>query len=629
MLKNNQSKLKKFIFFPFILISFFAPMNQCMVANCHLPHVTNMFARRGSDGEISKLRPRGGKNGTLFSPQWEDKKGRRKTKRMLTFLRSNYPLRRRRGRENGREKSPCDVPIRCSANEVMSSSASDVHRGVNPEGGEIITSSAEMMQHLTFNFKEECNQIMVRLGNFLQVSPHLLFKDVCVNLNKLFTNLYTYDNENVPFATTQHTLNVTEDVIRHNKFKIYCVLGLKVLRIFLIKYLRSLRLCIPVEVRKRYILDFLQIKYLSKIYHPKYNLIDYPTFEKLSEKLKAKLIYFYLALKPQDVSNVLIKIFKAANYKDENEVLYRYVYTSKFTSRGGKRFHRIISKEYLQLYEKDKLVRRHRCDDDLLWVRFFSHLKLHNPEVAEEKKLLKQTYRLIFSKMGFANDALVRLFEQRGFRIFDALPVEENQTADSQSSDTTASGTGGADTPGMASTAGTPGTPSAPVTSNLRTTREKVQIGGKRKAQLVSYLSNLKTFVSNYIRRNKSIHHNFHVLKTNVDVPRDALHDEAVTPHTNVFHAAVGSGPGGSNPGGSNPGGSSPGGSGQDGNDPPSSPPGDVELYCETVMNNTIDLVLDIMIEAAGFRDVATLFGIYNSLKGSKDFKLIDFMGKF
>ncbi|CAA9991048.1 conserved Plasmodium protein, unknown function [Plasmodium knowlesi strain H] len=587
MLRNNQRKLKKLIFFSFILISFLAQMNQCMVAKCHLPHVINISSKRGSETEISKLRSRGGKNGMTFSPQWQVQKGREKTKRVLTFVKTNYTVRSYGGRKNRRGKSPCEVPTRCSAGKVVSNSASDIHGGANPEGGAIITSSAEMMQHLTFNFEEECNEIMVRLGNFLQVSPHLLFKDACVNLNKLFTNLYTYDNENVPFATTQHTLNITDEVIRHNKFKIYCVLGLKVLRIFLIKYLRSLRLCIPVEVRKRYILDFLKIEYISKIYDQKYNLIKYSTFQKLSEKLKAKLIYFYLALKPQDVSNVLIKIFKAANYKDENELLYKYVYTSKFTSRGGKRFHRIISKEYLELYEKDKLVKRHRCEDDLLWVRFFSLLKLHNPEVVEEKKLLKQTYRLIFSKMGFSNDGLVRLFEQRGFRIFDALPME-NQTGGPQSCDTT---------------------PSETSTVNTRTTREKVQIGGKRKAQLVSYLGNLRTFISNYIRRNNSIHHKFHVLKTNIDIPRDALHDGAVTPLTNVFHAAACNGP--------------------DGNDLSPSPPGDVELYCETVMNNMIDLVLDIMIEAAGFRDIATLFGIYNSLKGNKDFKLLNFRGKF
>ncbi|ANQ10899.1 Uncharacterized protein PCOAH_00054240 [Plasmodium coatneyi] len=594
MLKNNQRKLKGLIFFLFILNFFLAQMNQCMVAKCHLPNVMNMSTKRGGETEISKLRSRGGKNGMSISPQLDEQKGRKKTKRVLTFV-SNYTFRRHGGIKNGRGKSPCEVPTtRCNAAKVMNSSASDVHAGVNPDGA-IITSSAEMMQHLTFDFKEECNEIMVRLGNFLQVSPHLLFKDVCVNLNKLFTNLYTYDNENVPFGTTQHTLNITDDVIRHNKFKIYCVLGLKVLRIFLIKYLRSLRLCIPVEVRKRYILDFLKIEYLSKIYDKKYNIIDYPTFGKLSDKLKAKLIYFYLALKPQDVANVLIKIFKAANYKDENELLYKYVYTSKFTSRGGKRFHRIISKEYLQLYEKDKLVRRHRCEDDLLWVRFFSLLKLHNPEVVEEKKLLKQTYRLIFSKRGFSNDGLVRLFEQRGFRIFDAIHV--NQDDEPQISDTTPNGT---------STENTPGESSTPIG---RTIREKVQIGGKRKAQLVSYLTNLKTFVSNYIHRNKSIHHNFHVLKTNMDVPRDALHDGTVTPLTNVFHAAACGGP--------------------DGNAFPASPPGDVELYCETFMNNMIDLVLDIMIEAAGFRDMATLFGIYNSLKGSKDFKLVHFRGKF
>ncbi|KJP88030.1 hypothetical protein AK88_02305 [Plasmodium fragile] len=594
MLKSNQRKLKKIIFVSFILFLFLAQMNQCMGTKCHLPHVINVSCKRGGVAEISKVRSRGGKIGMCFFPQWENQKGREKTKRMLTFVRSNYTVRRRGGRENGWEKSPCEVPTRCRAGKVTSSSVSDVHGGVNPGGGAIITSSAEMMPHLTFNFEEECNEIMVRLGNFLQVSPHLLFKDVCVNLNKLFTNLYTYDNENVPFATTQHTLNVTDDVIKHNKFKIYCVLGLKVLRIFLIKYLRSLRLCIPVEVRKRYILDFLKIKYLSQIYDPKYNLIKYSTYEQLSDKLKAKLIYFYLALKPQDVANVLIKIFKAANYKDENEVLYKYVYTSRFTSRGGKRFHRILSKEYLQLYAKDKLVKRHRCEDDLLWVRFFYLLKLHNPDVVQEKKLLKQTYRLIFSKLGFSNDALIHLFEQRGFRIFDARPVEENQASSVHSSDTTPSGTS------------TAKSSSAP---NARTNREKTQIGGKRKEQLVSYLGNLKTFVSNYIRCNKSIHHNFHVLKTNMDVPKDALHDEAVTPLTNVFHAAACGGP--------------------DGSDSPSSPPGDVQLYCETFMNNMIDSVLDIMIEAAGFRDVATLFGIYNSLKGSKDFKLVDFRGKF
>ncbi|CAI7723597.1 conserved Plasmodium protein, unknown function [Plasmodium vivax] len=604
MLKSNRRKLK-FTVFSLILISLLAQMNQCMVTKCRLPHVISMSAKRGGKGEFSKLRSRGGKNGTSSPPQWEGQKGREKTKRVLTFMRSNYTVRRRVGRKNKWEKPPCEAPTRCSASEVMSSSASDINPGVSPNEEATITSSAEMMKHLTFHFEEECNEIMVRLGNFLQVSPHLLFKDVCVKLNKLFTNLYTYDNENVPFATTQHTLNVTDDVIKHNKFKIYCVLGLKVLRIFLIKYLRSLRLCIPVEVRKRYILDFLKIGYLSKVYESRYGLIEFPVFERLSQKLKAKLLYFYIALKPQDVSNVLIKIFKAANYKDENELLYRYVYTSRFTSRGGKRFHKILSKEYLQLYEKEKLVRRHRCEDDLLWVRFFSLLKLHNPEVVGEKKLLKQTYRLVFSKMGFSNDGLVRLFERRGFRIFGAAEGGLN-TPNGLSTPNGPSTPNGLSTPNGPSTPNGLSTPDAPPS---RTTREKVQIGGQRKAQLLSYLGNLKTFISNYIRWKKSIHHSFHVLKTNVDVPRDPLHDEAVTPRTNVFHAARCSDP--------------------DGGASPSSPPGDVELYCKTVMNNTVDLILDVMIEAAGFRDMATLFGIYSSLKGSKDFKLVHFRGKF
>ncbi|KAI4834970.1 hypothetical protein MKS88_005651 [Plasmodium brasilianum] len=559
-----------------------------------------------------------------------------------------------------------------SKNEDLSGVVhNDENNDKHTVGEELLTNSVELIKHIKFNFEEECKDIMVRLGNFLEVSPHLLFKDVCVNLNKLYTNLYTYDHENIPFGNTEHTLNLTDDIIKHNKFKIYCVLGLKVLRIFLIKYLRSIRLCIPVEVRKRYIIDFLKIDYISKIYDKKYDLIDYNIYNRISDKLKTKLIYFYLALKPHDVPNVLIKIFKAANYKDENELIYKYIKNSKFTSRGGKRFYKNISKEYIKLFEKEKLIKKHSCEDNILWQRFFSLLKQHNEEIAGSQKIMKHTYRLIFSKINFANDHLLRIFRAKGFHIFDhyegsqkgRLTVENEVTSNGLSSNELEMGEEEA-TNGQA-------VPDSPM-------KQKLTIGHKREMCVINYINNLKKFIINYIERNKSIYHSFYLLKKNVDTPKNVYYDDMISRNTNIFHFTNSQNSkdiekrediqsGGNSHVSNNT-------MDEDysnthissldqgekesrtikehdkdisKNDMEEKPrednvlkqtnaqwkhvpyQKDANLYCDEIINNTIDNILDIMIEGAGFKNIKTLFGIYNSLKSNKDFKLIHFKDKF
>ncbi|GAW83635.1 hypothetical protein, conserved [Plasmodium gonderi] len=658
MLMNNGKKKGRYIFFLFILISHVIKMNECVTAKFHVPRTLDKCMKRKGLSDFSKMHKTRCKNGMFFISPFNERNKREKTKYVLTFMRSKFAIRRLGCREvervkravqenrddNDRRRHSKKLISRCNASKVVTPHNTNVNdMKDDKEKEEIISSSTELMKHLTFNFDEECNEIMVRLGNFLEVSPHLLFKDVCVNLNKIFTNLYTYDHENNPFASTKHTLNITDDVIKHNKFKIYCVLGLKVLRIFLIKYLRSIKLCIPVEVRKRYVADFLKIDHISKIYDPKYNLINYDIFKQLSDKLKAKLIYFYLALKPQDVPNVLVKIFKAANYKDENELLYKYIYKSKFTSRGGKRFRKNISKEYIQIFEKDKLVRKHQCDSDILWLRFFHLLKIHNPEMADKKKILKQTYRLVFSKMSFANDELLHLFSRNGFLIFD----EQRETSKGNN----ALGGNQVETDEVEVTPVEPNlsdkTSGNKETEDTRTAREKVRIGKNRKNQVINYISNLKKFIYNYIQKNKTIHHNFYVLKKNINMPKNSLYDDIISPHTNLYHFTsmqsklINCESSGevSRPMNEHTSQDLPDLRGttikEDSNDKEtttkeelSSPQNDIDLYCNTVINNTIDFILDIMMESAGFGNIKTLLGIYSSLGTNKEFKLVHFKHK-
>ncbi|CZT99418.1 hypothetical protein C923_03978 [Plasmodium falciparum UGT5.1] len=536
----------------------------------------------------------------------------------------------------------------------------------NNNNNDIIKKSSELIKHLNFKFDEECNDIMIRIGNFLEVSPHLLFKDVCVNLNKLFTNLYTNDNANIPFGSTEHTLNVNDDVIKLNKFKIYCVLGLKVLRTFLIKYLRSIKLCIPVEVRKRYIYDFLKVEYISKAYQEKYNLIDYKIFSNISEKLKTKLIYMYLSLNPRDVPNVLINIFKAANYNDEKELLYNYIKSSKFTSRGGKRFARIINKEYITLYDKKKLIKKHSCEQDILWMRFFSLIKEHNNEIINKTKILRQTYRLVFSKINFFDENIVNLFKKKGFEIFDEN-ISKNLNINkyiklSTNHDNIQN-------------------------HNNFTTKDKLIIGHYRKLSILNYIQNLKNFILDYIQKKQSLHHNFYLLKKNINLPKNIYYDDTISKNTNLYHFTNinkdeqqegvvnnteqnltnldyhNKDKENVNKINNNNNNNNKKKYDHDNNinhsnviiTPNSIQPEktqhhkiqqsnnislkknetnklsqtDINLYCDNIINNTIDTILDIMMQNSGFKNVKTVMGIYTSLLNNKDLKLIDFKNKF
>ncbi|CDU20778.1 conserved Plasmodium protein, unknown function [Plasmodium yoelii] len=515
----------------------------------------------------------------------------------------------------------------------------------------LITKSYDLIKHINYDFKEECNDIMIRTGNFLEVSPNLIFKYVCVKLNKLFTNLYTYDNENIPFCSTEHTLNITEDVIKHNKFKIYSVLGLKILQLFLIKYLRSIKLCIPIEVRKRYIYDFLKIEYISKVYDEKYNLIDKNIFNNISDKLKTKLIYFYISLYPQNVPNILIKIFKVANYKNEDELLYKYIMKSKFTSRGGKRFRKNISKEYKKIFCIEPLIKKHPCENDILWNRFFSIIKKHNPDVVNSKKILRETYRLVFSKINFANDQIIQLFENKGFHIFSDFTSNlnnidsENKNEEKNSEDRD---------------------------NKKIEIKKKLKIGHERKTCVINYITNLKSFILDYIEKNKTIYHNFYDLKKNINMPKNLQYDDIISRNTNIFHFTKFNEP--NNPINNDPiferkpanaeNAENVGNAENDENvdhnnnttfviqssllnkkrnkkrnkkndddnatkEISSLPKTDAEIYCNEIVNNTIDNILDIMIQNSGFGNIKILLGIYNSLQNNKNFKLINFKHAF
>ncbi|CRG93563.1 conserved Plasmodium protein, unknown function [Plasmodium gallinaceum] len=661
MILNNEKKKKKnirIIYFLVILFFYLIKIKTCMI---NIPNMLIQIPMKKVDkSEVIKFYKKTCVKKDIFLC---NKKKRKKEKNIFLFIKYKYIIKKKKNyfnklkdtnilkvdqKDNTETKNYAEINIGGNKhnNHLKNSEISYTEQ-------DVITKSSELMKYLNFSFDEECNEIMIRIGNFLEVSPHLLFKDVCVNLKKLYTNLYTYDNENIPFGHTEHTLNINDDVIKHNKFKIYCVLGLKVLRIFLIKYLRSIKLCIPVEVRKRYIYDFLKIEYISKIYDKKYNLIDFSVYNNISDKLKAKLIYFYLSLKPQDVPNILIKIFRAANYNDENELLYNYIMNSKFTSRGGKRFRRNITKEYKILFEKDKLKKKHSCENDILWQRFFSLIKEYNAEIANEKKILRDTYRLIFSKINFSNIELIQLFEKKGFYIFDENDKENKNKSEVE------------------------------IEKEVKSTlKEKLKIGNERKIHIINYINNLRKFIIDYIQRNKSIYHSFYLLKKNINIPKNIYYDDIISKNTNIFHftniedtikeqKSETNVPDDTNyknnsnylnkiPNNSkheendkmratnetidveHNGGASKDIHGEkqnnneninnldiNTNDKKTTSESDISLYCNQIVNNIMDNILDILIENSGFKNIKTLFGIYNSLKNNKEFKLIHFKNKF
>ncbi|CRH02681.1 conserved Plasmodium protein, unknown function [Plasmodium relictum] len=658
MIINNEKKKKKhtrIIYFLVILFFFLIKINICMM---NISNILQIPIKRINKSEILKFyKICAKKNFFLCS------KERKKEKKIFLFIKNKYIFKKKEKfyfnklkdtkvlKSNKKNITETENYVELNIgddkqnNHLKSSEVDNSERN-------IITKTSELIKYLNFNFDEECKDIIIRIGNFLEVSPHLLFKDVCVNLNKLYTNLYTYDNENIPFCYTEHTLNINDDIIKHNKFKIYCVLGLKVLRIFLIKYLRSIRLCIPVEVRKRYIYDFLKIQYISKIYDEKYNLIDISVYNNISDKLKAKIIYFYLCLKPQDVPNILIKIFKAANYNDENELLYKYIMNSKFTSRGGKRFHKNITKEYRKLFEKDKLKKRH-SEDDILWQRFLSLIKEYNSEIANDKKILRDTYLHIFSKINFSNDELIHLFEKKGFYIFNEDDKENKNKSEVE------------------------------IEKDVKSIKkEKLEIGYRRRMCIVNYINNLKKFITDYIQRNKSIYHSFYLLKKNINFPKNIYYDDHISKNTNIFHftniedtikehkietdkpedinykntsndinnmsnnskheentkvktanessdvehiediSKNGESEKQYNKENIN-------NINIDTTDKKIINEDDISIYRDQILNNTIDSILDILIEHSGFKNIKTLFGIHNSLKNNKEFKLIHFKNKF
>ncbi|CAD2114031.1 hypothetical protein YYG_00436 [Plasmodium vinckei petteri] len=704
MIFNNRKRAKKkngiYICAIFLILSLIVEINECVIKNNYNNKYSSIGLKPNNFFECSNLNTRI-RDKTNYFPMYNPPKKIRKIAKnersQVFFLNNIFQINEKDNREKINSlwiKKGCNVSdykrknIKINKNRIIpikfltyvEKQINGKHMEINgtctsensvdiQNGNGIITKSYDLIKHINYDFKEECNDIMIRTGNFLEVSPNLIFKFVCVKLNKLFTNLYTYDNENTPFCSTEHTLNITEDVIKHNKFKIYSVVGLKILQLFLIKYLRSIKLCIPIEVRKRYIYDFLKIEYISKVYDEKYNLIDKNIFNNISDKLKAKLIYLYIALHPQDVPNVLIKIFKVANYKNEDELLYKYIMKSQFTSRGGKRFHKNISKEYKKTFCVEPLIKKHPCENDILWNRFFSIIKKHNPDVVNSKKILRETYRLVFSKINFANDQIVQLFENKGYHIFSDLPsssnIENNENKDDAFGKTQIT-----DSNDIYDNNSKNGEINSEREKKKIEIKKKLKIGHERKTCVINYITNLQSFILDYIEKNKTIYHNFYDLKTNINIPKNAQYDDIISSNTNIFHFTKLNDINNSNLNGSDnqinndltferkpenvenlnadhsPSASTNGiqfvikssllnkkkkkkNTDDDAAKEASPPKTDAEIHCNEIVNNTIDNILDIMIQNSGFGNIKILLGIYNSLQNNKNFKLINFKHVF
>ncbi|KAK1442898.1 hypothetical protein BgAZ_304160 [Babesia gibsoni] len=232
--------------------------------------------------------------------------------------------------------------------------------------------------------------IYKRIAFYMRLSPRILNREIAALTGRLGINILQPQEED--FGPT-----VRADVacLRRVKAKVYCLLGLKLMKYHLLLMLRYIRLGIPPEIRERYISDILtrsniakacllkcnkeytnmgissQDEMLSpkqhsslKLTYPNrleftsqgYPYSSYPLykdvengwspselvhphiFHRLSEGSRCKLVYIAAALHPEYCLQLVKNVAFCAGYKTEKELLQKFCLNSTFGSRGAKAF---------------------------------------------------------------------------------------------------------------------------------------------------------------------------------------------------------------------------------------------------------------------------------------------------
>ncbi|SJK86024.1 conserved Plasmodium protein, unknown function [Babesia microti strain RI] len=248
---------------------------------------------------------------------------------------------------------------------------------------------------------ETITDIYVRLANYFKISPKVLYREICAITGKYGCNIikpsdYEESSDMNPYIQS----------LRRAKFEIYTLIGRKMLRYALTCLTRYIRLGIPPEVRYRYVYDILSLEHVSsacdlycnhidifpitrydQIYPDRVDfrpcedttdiggisdqifyteidkskgwspslLVDNSVFSILSDKMKCQLVYLSAALHPEYTLQIVKNVAFVAGYKNESELLRKFAFNNKFTSRGAKSYILKLSEESAANHIKEKI----------------------------------------------------------------------------------------------------------------------------------------------------------------------------------------------------------------------------------------------------------------------------------
>ncbi|KAK2197764.1 hypothetical protein BdWA1_000767 [Babesia duncani] len=253
-------------------------------------------------------------------------------------------------------------------------------------------------EHLLHNYANETLvRAYKRIAFHMKINPRILVREVGALTGRFgISILQPNDYE------TGREIRADILCLRRIKFKVYSLIGMKLLRYTLMFFTRYIRLGIPPEIRSRFISDLLtrdnlavascmscnicdyrgdnpldqtypeRISFESQGYpyskEPLFDeskipegsrwspsmLIDEKLFSLLTASSKAKLVYVAAALHPEYALQIVKNVAYAAGFNSERMLLTKFCLKSTFTSRGGKAFVSKIKEELIA----DKFLRR-------------------------------------------------------------------------------------------------------------------------------------------------------------------------------------------------------------------------------------------------------------------------------
>lgn len=260
--------------------------------------------------------------------------------------------------------------------------------------------NAYLHRYILHNYAQErITRIYKRLGFHMRLSPRILAREVAALTGKFGMNILQPEDD-------EYGTEIRADVqcLRRVKAKVYCLLGLKLMKYHLLFLLRYIRLGIPPEIRDRYISNILTRSNISrscdmicthkdppksalsqdealstkqesalKLTYPDrldFDSQGYPysdvsfydnpdtgwspsqlvvpaVFKRLSDKSRCKLVYISAALHPEYCLQLVKNVAFCAGYKCERELLLNFCLHSQFGSRGAKNFVSKLKEEHI------------------------------------------------------------------------------------------------------------------------------------------------------------------------------------------------------------------------------------------------------------------------------------------